>query len=52
LPHACEQGRGCEAGSPGETYLLDTKGNDGVNKLEDMGVNVGGWFDASGMAGQ
>jgi hypothetical protein len=37
------QGRGCSAGSPGESYLFNNAGNNGVNKLADKGVNVSNW---------
>jgi len=36
--------------SPGESYLGDTSGNDGVNKLEDLGVNISG-ISFSGFGG-
>jgi len=36
--------------SPGESYLGDTSGNDGVNKLEDLGVNISG-ISFSGVPG-
>ena len=36
--------RGCKAmGAPGESYMFDNSGNDGVNKLADAGVNISGW---------
>ena len=37
------QGCGCSAGSPGESYLFNNAGNNGVNKLADKGVNVSNW---------
>ena len=37
------QRRGCSAGSPGESYLFNNAGNNGVNKLADKGVNVSNW---------